>query len=968
MHYLPQSSHRVVRLIFALSTLGLAACGGGGGGGSSTPSDVDTKYGVGGVVSGLSGTLVLQNKESETVTLSSNGAYEFSTKMASGEFYNVEVSQQPVGQICSLPLESYNGSIAGADIGHVDVFCSAASTTISLSGSISSVPFTHIDSDINDPYAAANVSNNNFASAQIIPNFSTVHGFATFAGTGRTQEGDRFATVSDEFDVYRALLQKDQLIQLQVVDYAGLDVFEGDLDLDLYDTGFNLVDSSISVGEFESVRVPSDGDYYIMVSAFDRTSKYTLSLNGVQPLSITNQRSMDFLTGEAVVQFKPAAFSYGFKAANLSAQLNHTDTSRATLARFNDLQAQGVVASQIPSAVMQTLANENIESYRKRQTLQQIKRMSLRDDVAFAEPNYIYRTLLVPNDEQYGLQWHYPAINLPQAWEITTGDRAGSDVIVAVVDTGVFLAHPELSGQLVAGYDFISDAQNARDGDGIDANPDDPGDSSQRGRSSWHGTHVAGTVAAESNNSEGIAGVAWGAKVMPLRVLGAYGGSSYDINQAILFAAGLTNDSGTLPPQIADIINLSLGGGGYSQSAQNTYARVRNAGVLVVAAAGNANSSQLQYPASYDGVVSVSATDFANNRAPYSSYGSRVDVAAPGGSTGADLNGDGRGDGVLSTLVDDSSGTRSPTLKLYQGTSMATPHMAGVLALMRAVHPTLSPDDVDELLSAGTITTDLGAAGRDDIYGHGLIDTLKAVQAAQTLANNGVPPAQPALIVADPTQISFGLNSSTTLNLSNSGGTAASVSNITVDESWLSAAPLSVDADGMGDYNVSVDRSGLGSSSYQGAITFTLSTGGTLVVQVSMLVGVVDNSGNVGTLYMLLLDPNNDVVSQVIPVAQGNGVYSYQFDNVVPGEYRIIGGSDIDNDLYICQMAEMCGGYPTLDSLATINASNVDFTELDFVVDILASFGSGALSVSGGTDDGPTGFSRLPMNTKQLSE
>ena len=197
-----------------------------------------------------------------------------------------------------------------------------------------------------------------------------------------------------------------------------------------------------------------------------------------------------------------------------------------------------------------------------------------RSDVASAELNTILQPARVPSDPLYTLQWHYPMIRLPQAWDSTIGSPS---VVIAVVDTGVVLTHPDLQGQLVAGYDFISSASRARDGDGIDPDPSDPGDLALgTGASSFHGTHVAGTIGAASDRPTGeigVAGVAWGARVMPIRVLGLQGGTNYDVLQGVRYAAGLPNDSGTVPAQPADVINLSLSGGGFSQVAQDLFDR-----------------------------------------------------------------------------------------------------------------------------------------------------------------------------------------------------------------------------------------------------------------------------------------------------------------------------------------------------------------------------------------------------------
>ena len=989
-----QTLFKITNSLFIFSmALSLGSCGGS-----------DKSYSVGGTVTGLQGSVTLRNN-TKNLTLNSSGDFSFNDKLDNGSNYNVTVETQPANQICIVTNGS--GTISKANVINVSVSCIEG---VTLSGSFQAAPLIQVDSDVNDSGAAANESNDLSSEAQVIPNFSIVHGFATKEGTKRLAETDRFANSEDEFDVYRVNLQKDQTIRLQVVDFAGTDVFEGDLDLVLLDASVSPDPDkdvvSDSTTEFENITVTADGDYYIVVAAFEGSSKYTLSLNSVSPANVSYQGVADFRVGEAIIKLKENATvsnsvsnntgsSVGanrFSANNQQMLLSHTKTTRAALAKF-DVSGNSNISSlskvQIRPAFMDELKQRNFVSYQKIKTLRQIKELNQRADVEYAEPNYIYKALQVPDDEFYNLQWHYPAINLPQAWDIATGDitadaiaagdRAGTDVIVAVIDTGVFLDHPELAGQsgqlgqLVPGYDFISDPANAADGDGIDNNPDDPGDGAQLSSSSWHGTHVAGTIAAASNNGKGVAGVAWGAKVMPLRALGTKGGSSFDVMQAVLYAAGLPNSSGTVPVQKADIINLSLGGGGSSVAAQKAFTDARDAGVIIVAAAGNENTSQLSYPASYDGVISVSATDFANNRAPYSNFGTEIDVAAPGGSQGVDLNNDGFGDGVLSTLVDDSSGSREPTLKFYQGTSMAAPHVAGVFALMRAVYPALSPDEVESLLTAGVITTDLDNNGRDDLYGNGLIDALKAVQEAQKLANGGTLPAQPALIVSTPNQLvlkSFVVNEVLvepvvgSLVLSNKGDDPASITSFFDDVSWLSVVAVNVGANGLGEYQVTVDRNGLSDSLYIGIITFNLSTSESLQVQVSMTVGsVAATVGNAGTIYMLLIDENDEVTKQTSVVENGSnvGIYNYSFKNIAPGSYRVIGGSDIDNDVFICQLGEACGGYPIINALSDIEVGDDDITGLDFVVDILANFGASGLSSGSSTERkiGGTGFKRV---------
>ncbi|HEY5717521.1 MAG TPA: S8 family peptidase, partial [Motiliproteus sp.] len=589
------------------------------------------------------------------------------------------------------------------------------------------------------------------------------------------------------------------------------------------------------------------------------------------------------------------------------------------------------------------------------------KALARRADIESADPNYLYQPQALPNDPFYSLQWHYPMINLPQAWDIETG--SSNPVTVAVVDTGVVLSHPDLQGQLVAGYDFISDPLRAGDGNGIDSNPDDPGDNQTPGGSSFHGTHVAGTIAAASNNGVGVAGVAWGATIMPIRVLGQGGGTSNDILQGVRYAAGLSNSANQLPITPAAIINLSLGCNGcFSATESAAYADiVRDSGAILIAAAGNENSSQPSYPAAYPGIISVAAVDRRKARAPYSNFGSSIDVAAPGGDSRSDADGDGYPDGILSTAVDDSGGSRQTTYLFQNGTSMAAPHVSGVVALMKAVNPDfITPIQLAGLLSSGALTEDVAANGasvRDDIYGYGLIDALKAIQAAQ----NG---EVPTTLTLSPNTLSFGpFTSAQQLSLSTTGSGSVTVNSLTPSAPWLSAS-----GSGIGAYSISVDRSGLADGHYPATLIINYSIDNTpreINIPVSMQVGSPANViGDTGYTYIILIDSQSGDTVASVDRASANGEYSFSFSRVPPGDYLLVAGSDADNDGFICDAGESCGGYPTLAQLQPLTiTADLRRSDIDFVSTFEVSVGNTTLQLQP-----TTGYARHPsQRDKQWS-
>jgi subtilisin family serine protease len=357
-------------------------------------------------------------------------------------------------------------------------------------------------------------------------------------------------------------------------------------------------------------------------------------------------------------------------------------------------------------------------------------------EVEYAEPDAMMLPTFTPNDSLYGQQWHYFApsagnfgINAPAAWEITTGSPS---IVVAVIDTGI-TNHADLSGRTVPGYDFITSTAVSNDGDGRDADPSDPGDWVAAGAcysgslarsSSWHGTHVAGTIGAASNNSLGVTGINWQSKILPVRVLGKCGGSTSDIADGIRWAAGLSVSGVPNNTNPAKVLSLSLGGSGScSATMQNAIDAITAAGTVMVVAAGNNNTDASGFqPANCNSVITVAATDRNGNRASYSNYGATVEISAPGGDTSS-----ANSNGVLSTLNTGTQGPVADTYVYYQGTSMATPHVSGVVSLMYSYRPSLTPTQIRQILLSSVTPFPAGSTCNTSICGRGILDARKAV-------------------------------------------------------------------------------------------------------------------------------------------------------------------------------------------------------------------------------------------------
>ena len=372
------------------------------------------------------------------------------------------------------------------------------------------------------------------------------------------------------------------------------------------------------------------------------------------------------------------------------------------------------------------------------------QRLAGNAEVEYIQPDRRMRAELVPNDQYLNLQTYLrdaaAGISAFSAWDITTGSAS---TVVAVVDTG-YRPHPGLAGRILPGYDFVSNPLVANDGDGRDADPTDPGDwivfsdltASQRfygcrvEDSTWHGTSTAGIIAANSNDGAWTAGIDWSARILPVRVLGKCYGDDSDILDGIAWAAGLPVPGVPVNSTPAQVINLSLGAyGDCTPAYQEVIASAFAHGVTraIVAAAGNDRvDAQHNTPSNCAGVIAVAATNSIGGKTSYTNFGPTITISAPGGDSFAGFD----GIELLTNL-----GTEQPagdSVGSENGTSFAAPMVAGTIALMLAVAPTLSATQITALLASSAKPFPPGSTCTTANCGAGIVDAHAAIQAAQS--------------------------------------------------------------------------------------------------------------------------------------------------------------------------------------------------------------------------------------------
>ncbi|GAA3946924.1 S8 family serine peptidase [Allohahella marinimesophila] len=865
-----------------------------------------------------------------------------------------------------------------------------------VSGRIQVAANSYVDLDTADTGGGIFTARNNRITApQAINNPAIVGGYVSARSGTYASSGNLFSYPADPTDFYRVTLVAGQQVTLKpriADDFLGSSVVAQRLTVKKVNKDDPTMDpeninNPMVSDDPQTVQIIDSGEYLIQIDETKGPSNYTLIVGEFGALaSLDNTAAVDlnvpagarFVAGEAIVVMKgndsgayaTASASEENGAASIAELMSSQNivdvealTEGSDTHKFTFDMSGGMSTASASSA-------PNGREAARAETLARIAELRKQPGVLLAEPNYIRHASAAPagTNPLRRYQWHNDAVNLTPAWELTSGEGS----VVAVLDTGIYSNHPDLLGQTTAGCDFVSNLNTSLDGDGVDGNPEDPGDS-LIGQSSFHGTHVAGTIVAADNTVGGI-GVAFSSKVMPLRVLGKNGeGSDFDIARAIRFAAGLENvpECGGTATKV-DVINLSLGSPGNSVTLSNAVKAANDAGVVVVAAAGNDSTSAPFYPAAFPEVISVGAVGLDLVKAPYSNFGSTISLVAPGGNIQQDLNTDTYGDGVLSTWANDSGSSVVASYGFMQGTSMAAPHVAGVIALLQSYRktvdalPVLTPDAVRGYIASGDFTRDLGDPQRDDVYGDGIIDATKALT---VVAQAGPNPVPTPVINANVTNIQFTVSGSVDLILSvpETGVVVTNVAATTVgDQGWLTYEKID-DANYRIIANANVNGLAEGVS-YPGAVKviYTSSIVGgmpvarTLTIPVALDIPNTNIASDAGAHYVLLVEVDTGEDYQFIANVS-NGFYDFAFSEIPAGNYQVYAGSDMDNDGFICDTGEACAAFP-LRNLPDIIRLATDRNDIDFQTgfeDDIAAEGSSSDSLLSSILSGK-GIKRLP--------
>ena len=854
----------------------------------------------------------------------------------------------------------------------------APTSTVSVSGTLLSDPILELDSDINDPEATPS-SNDLLILAQSIQENAEVRGFVTAQGTDDDNSGDNFALASDVSDFYTATISAGQDLVMTFSDYLESNPSAVDVDLYLYTSLGILINGSILVtSPTEQITVSQSGTYIIEVRAFRGTSNYSLTLgqaeqvgpetNAQIELASMAPRRATIMRGE-VEEISKAFTTLGKPSTTFSALERESARPRSLWLTDTDLplDKEGPFSGRFPLAAVMGLDTDALDTdpshEQKLALLRHIKQTNSLAAEDILHP-YHYPRYAAAAPQDADLQWNLPAIEWQEA--LTEVENAAPTVgrpLIAVIDSGIFSSHPKFATALTDARDFVPefidgdeiDDADAAAGGGNAAEADEDvvlGDANPDACYSFHGSHVASIAVAPSAGGtiDGINmdGVVPFADLMMLKVGNSTSPNCEfivgDIAGAIRYAAGLPNSSGVLPPRAADVINMSFGGPQPDPATQAAIEDAVAAGVILVAASGNdgQGSSLPEYPAAFNEVFAVAATNLNNNRAFYSSAYAQVEIAAPGGDGRADLNSDGQVDAILGAIAEPNVTETAfeADYALYQGTSMAAPHVAAGFALMKAIYPDLNTNEARQFLEEGLLTADIDAEGRDDNTGYGLMSLKKMVDTAIQV-RDGTLVIPPDFRITPSTLDFGGATTTATLTITRSGNPTFTISDITTTNGSLAASvtpdptPINVDADGFGTYSVVINRTDAAPGSYAVEVQISSSEGVTKTVPLSFEVPDQSALANTAPTRVFLQNEVSPGVFTTVAtvIAEGGAGSTVTFSNVETGSYRIVYTTDMDNDGNTCDNGELGGAFPGGDCEALDTFSvTADTTNLEFVL------------------------------------
>ena len=794
--------------------------------------------------------------------------------------------------------------------------------------------YSVMDSDIPNTDYLPYASNDTVADAQAIINPSIVTGF--IGG-------------SDTLDVYSVSTSSNMYVNLDVVDYID---DSKELRLFIYESDGSVREFSYTSASTEAnmtILLPNGDDYLIAVRQQNNSSKYVLTL-GQRYTTSAYETSTDFIPdyiSNEFIGYTPES-TKAIKSKNDISEnrIRQIEAEKSELfdltgeifdqpgvKKFNMRSIKGLQPN--PSNEMnatnrfgsgsyglEPLTQKQINYLNHWSYLQKLRKLSSETIFDF---NYEFETTAFTRDPDYNKQWNLERVQLEPVLNSLGQDV--KDIAVAVIDSGGPTPNSTAwneSNLIDGGYDFVYGNSNSIDYLAT---------SSYTGQEISHGTHVSTTIAAK-NNGVGINGYA--VKALNINVFSVTGtgseaktgGASQDnIIQAIRYAAGLSNSSGSVAPTSTPIkvINMSIGGRTPVTYPTAYCAAVQDAidqGITVVSSAGNqqdALQGLVSYPASCVGAISVGATNSGGDISYYSQQNAAVDISAPGGGR-TDLDGDGLYDWILA-YGNDSQQSYS------QGTSMASPQVAAAIALMYSVDNTLTPARVDNMLANGELTDDRGVAGDDDAFGWGELNLVKAIRNIQEDAG-----VSASFGYTSTSFLEFGSETTQlTVDLSKVGSSSLSFSNLTSSNATgLTYNQTSVDAEGFGTYTLLIDRSSIPNGEYSTIINFNLSDGSKVAVRVYYNVGALRSRPNIGKAYIGMYNASDDSLWGSLE-SELDGSLSFIAEDVAPGDYYIATSSDInDNNIY-CEYGELCEFYPRLSDTAsyfTVSDSNLSGYEI----------------------------------------